>query len=75
MAKANGVEVNKDDKVTIAAQGIKVTGTVTAVEHWGGHDGWDIEMKDANVRGGYSRWKQGTDGGKIIQVNGQVVEG
>lgn len=62
------VTVKKGDRVTINAQGIRVTGTVVNVYHWGA-DGWDIETTDANVPGGYSRWKQNQDGGEIVQVN------
>ena len=61
------MKVEVGDKVKIKAQGILVTGKVVRVDHWEGY-GWDIELTEANVPGGYSHWKQGTDGGEIVEV-------
>jgi hypothetical protein len=69
MAKSkDGLEVNKGDKIKIRAQGINVSGTVVSVDYYG-EDGWQIELTDANVPGGYSSWKQREDGGDIIEVS------
>lgn len=62
----NKLKIKKGDSVTIKVQGIKVTGEVLSADHWGEKDGWYIEMTNANVSGGYSYWKQGQDGGEII---------
>ena len=58
--------IEKGDKVTIQVQGIEVTGEVYSANHYG-KDGWYIELTNANVSGGYSYWKQGQDGGDIIE--------
>ncbi len=65
--------INKGDTVVIKAQGIQVRGKVLSAAYYGGRDGWYIELIEANVPGGYSYWKQGLDGGSIIEVNGVVV--
>jgi len=62
--------IEKGSIVTIQAQGIQVTGKVLSADNWGGKDGWYIEMTEANVPGGYSYWKQGQDGGTLVEVNG-----
>jgi hypothetical protein len=78
-----GVTVKKGDRIKVQAPTITVTGTVVTVEHWdydmdrqgnivGG--GWYIQMTDANVPGGFSYWKQGCDGGKIVEINGKEVK-
>lgn len=67
------LQVNKGDTITIKSQGIKVTGEVLSANDWGGTDGWYIELTKANVPGGYSYWKQGQDGGKIIRINGEDI--
>lgn len=68
------MKISKGDVVTIAAQGIKVTGEVLSADYWGEKDGWYIELTKANVPGGYSYWKQRYDGGKIVSINGKKVE-
>lgn len=65
--------VEKFDTVVVAAQGIKVTGQVLTAHWWGEKDGWYIEMSPANVPGGYSYWKQGSDGGKLVSINGKEI--
>jgi len=79
-ATYKGVTVHKGDRVTVEAQGRKVTGTVVHVEAYtppqgvnANDDGWLIEMVDANVLGGHSYWKQYLDGGQVIEVNGESV--
>lgn len=64
--------ISKGDRITIAAQGIKVTGTVLNAD-WYDPEGWYIEMNEANVPGGYSYWKQRYDGGKIVAINGKDI--
>lgn len=68
-----GTVVEVGDVVVVEAQGMRVKGRVEVVDYWGEEYGWDLELADANVRGGYSRWKQGTDGGKLVEVNGRTV--
>lgn len=73
MAQAeNGLEVNVGDSIQIATKTIVVRGVVATVDYWHG-SGWDIEIDKANVSGGYSRWKQWQDGGKIVKINDQYV--
>lgn len=57
--------IAKGDPITISAQGIVVKGIVAVAIYWQ-ELGWDIEIEQANVPGGYSRWKQWQDGGRII---------
>lgn len=72
MAKSNtDFEVNVGDTIEIHAQGISVSGEVAVVHWWS--EGWDIEIDKANVQGGYSRWKQWQDGGRIHKLNGKEV--
>jgi hypothetical protein len=47
---------------------------VYSADHNGERDGWYIELKNANVTGGYSYWKQGYDGGRILSINGKKVD-
>lgn len=70
---SQGVEVVKGDTVVVAARGIKVRGVVVEAYWWGEDYGWDLELDQANVPGGYSRWKQKDDGGRIVEVNGKEV--
>lgn len=65
-------KIQKGDIVEISALGINVRGKVVFVDHYG-DDGWDIELTDANVKGGYSHWKQQLDGGNLVSVNGKPV--
>jgi hypothetical protein len=58
------------DRIAIQVQGRLIIGSVESAEDYGNDGGWYIEMTRANVPGGYSYWKQGSDGGKIVQVNG-----
>ncbi len=73
MATNGKVTVNVGDSITIEAKGIRVTGKVYSVDFWGGNDGWYIELVNANVPGGYSYWKQGFDGGSIVELNGKSL--
>lgn len=57
-------EIKKGDKVTIKAQGIKVTGIVYSATFYN-NEGWHIELIEANIPGGYSYWKQNQDGGTV----------
>jgi hypothetical protein len=66
------VTVNQGDTIVVEAQGMKVKGRVHSASFWGGKDGWYIEIVDA-VPTGYSYWKQGYDGGRIVEVNGKRV--
>ncbi len=68
-----GFTISVGDRITVKAQGLKVTGTVVTVEH-NGPDGWYIQMNEANVPGGFSYWKQGIDGGKIVEHNNKEVQ-
>ena len=69
----NPIEIKKGDTVEIASSGLVVKGVVVTVDYWD-NDGWDIELTDANVSGGYSRWKQWQDGGKVLSVNGEKIQ-
>jgi len=64
MAKdKKGTVVNEGDTVTIEAQGTQVTGKVVYADwSWLADGGWDIEMLECDIRGGYSHWKQYFDG-------------
>ena len=70
--KTNKWEINKNDTVTIKAQGITVTGEVLSAEH-NGKNGWYIELENANVPGGYSYYKQIYDGGDVVGVSKKMV--
>jgi len=70
--KTNKWEINKNDTVTIKAQGITVTGEVLSAEH-NGKNGWYIELINANVPGGYSYYKQIYDGGDVVGVSKKMV--
>jgi hypothetical protein len=72
--RGDKMKITKGDTVVIQAQGIKVKGEVLSADNWGGKDGWYIELTKANVPGGYSYWKQGQDGGKLIEVRGHKVK-
>lgn len=65
-------EVKKGDTIEVKAQGMTITGTVYSASHYG-ESGWYIEIEEANVPGGYSYWKQGSDGGSLTKVNGKEV--
>lgn len=58
--------ISKDSIVTIQAKGITITGTVLTANYWGEEDGWYIEILDE--QGMYRYWKQGQDGGELIDV-------
>lgn len=62
--------IPKGTPVVIKAQGLTVRGEVISAEHYGSGDGWYIELGNANVPGGYSYWKQGQDGGELVEVDG-----
>lgn len=68
----NPLNIEKGDKITIAAMGLKVKGTVTSVNYYD-YTGYYIELTDANVPGGYSYWKQRDDGGMVIEINGRAM--
>lgn len=65
-------DIKVGDRITIAAMDIKVTGDVVSCSYYRG-DGWDIELDNANVPGGWSHWKQWQDGGRIVEINGKEV--
>lgn len=69
---SNPLGIKKGDRVKIGAKGIAVTGDVAAVTYYD-MDGYDIELVNADIAGGYSHWKQGLDGGQVISVNGKEV--
>ncbi|MEO2202147.1 hypothetical protein ABGV42_00130 [Paenibacillus pabuli] len=68
------IEVNRGDRIKIQAQGITVIGDVYSANFYAYDGGWYIEVENANVPGGYSYWKQGQDGGKILEINGVPIE-
>ena len=67
------VVVVKGDEITVQALGFTVTGKVISADWWGKEDGWYIEIGNTNLPCGYSYWKQGIDGGKIVKLNGKDV--
>jgi hypothetical protein len=60
-------------QIEITAGSIKVSGTVATVNHWG-QAGWQIEVMNANVPGGYAAWKQWQDGGEITKLDGKTIK-
>lgn len=81
MAWDGKTRVFKDDKIAVMVQGITVRGTVYSADWYGVRDGWYIEITNAefenrplNFTGNYSYWKQGNDGGRIIELNGQPID-
>lgn len=60
----------KNDVVVIEHRGMKVEGTVLSANHWGESEGWYIEMIDTD--GMYRYWKQGEDGGELLEVKHDV---
>ena len=75
MAKDDkGTVVVEGDRVTIGSQGMRVTGTAIYAD-WSrlSDGGWDIEMMECDICGGYSHWKQYYDKGRIVSVNGVEV--
>lgn len=58
------------DRVSISAQGTRVTGTVHTANHWG-DEGWFVELVAADVFGSVAYWKQYQDGGFISNINGE----
>jgi len=67
------LDLKPGDIIAIKAKGITVRGTILSACYYGPEDGWYIELINANVPGGYSYWKQGLDGGKIVEVNGRHI--
>lgn len=63
--------IEKDSKVAIMFNGNKIEGKVLTANNWGPEDGWYIEMID--TFGNYRYWKQGPDGGEVIEVDGENV--
>ena len=75
MVNKTELAVNIGDRLAIKALGLTSTGTVVSAEfitNYGeiNDGGWDIEMKDSNVSGGYCHWQQRNDGGFIFAING-----
>jgi len=66
------LKIQEGDRVTIKAQGTKVTGTVTSASHYG-REGWFVELNDADNGFGAAYWKQYLDGGYVTQINGKDV--
>lgn len=60
--------IKKGAIVTIEVNGLTVIGEVYSADYWGESDGWYIELVDTN--GVYRYWKQGQDGGKLINIEG-----
>ncbi len=63
------LQIRKGSRITIEARGRRITGTVTYVDY-DRRVGYDIELIDANIAGGYSHWKQQFEGGRIVEVDG-----
>ena len=63
--------INQGDAVKITAQGLTVTGEVLTANDYKEDGGWYIELLDA--KGKYYYWKQGIDGGTLLEVNGQKL--
>lgn len=74
IVKNKEVNINKGDRVVIEAQGTIVSGRVISVNYYPqimdeDDYGWQIELSNASVFGGYSHWKQWQDGGFISEIN------
>lgn len=65
------VKIETGDTVKFRAQGRTFEGKVLTADNNGNKYGWYIEMIDNND--GYVYWKQGHDGGELLEVNGQPV--
>jgi hypothetical protein len=59
------MKIKKGDEVKIKCQGLQVKGEVISADNWGVDGGWYIEMLDSN--GQYRYWKQGEDGGELLE--------
>lgn len=64
--------IEKGTEVAIMFNGRKIKGTVISARNWGGNDGWYIELTRED--GGYGYWKQGPDGGALVEVGGEPYE-
>lgn len=65
------LEIQKGDSIKITTKTSTVKGTVNVFHKY--DEGWDIEIENANVSGGYCRWKQWQDGGYVSELNGQTM--
>ena len=63
--KFTKAKISEGDYIKISALGTTLEGTVISASNWGDSDGWYIEFDSTRV--GYSYWKQGMDGGKIVE--------
>lgn len=62
-------EIKKGDTVKIKVGYKALEGIVLTAAHYG-KNGWYIELKDKNT--GYEYYKECYDGGRVVEVNGQV---
>lgn len=62
------LKIQKGDTIKIKSQGTTAEGTVLSADYYGERDGWYIELEAP-----YRYWKQGFDGGYVVEVNGQQV--
>jgi hypothetical protein len=67
----NNRSIERGQSIVVSAMGRTVKGTVLSASDYGRSDGWYIEIGECNVPGGYSYWKQGLDGGRIVSVDGK----
>lgn len=65
------LEIQKGDSIKVTTRTLTVKGIVSTFHKY--DEGWDIEIDNANVSGGYCRWKQWQDGGYISELNGQKM--
>lgn len=68
------MRIERGDQIKIKVSGCVYEGTVLTANDYTEWDngGWYIEFM-SNHGNGYAYWKQGEDGGKIIELNGKAV--
>ena len=66
------IRISEGDKIKVWCQGELVEGKVISAMDYDEDGGWYIEMTD--LKGVYRYWRQGQDGGELLEVNDKRVE-